>query len=171
MKNWVLGYLFVAVVISNVGFASSIDKEKIGFKGVFLGQSSEEACKIIQEKFPNEDYKYLNKDDKDELGRFITFTDQCKTKSISIYLDDEKKVESISYRHSAFGIEKMSLQKFAQLILDNAKWLPKLDYNDVKYQKYYYIDNVKLGFSIVISDLFGVTLKKEKIIVNRPNFN
>ena len=46
-----------------------------------------------------------------------------------------------------------------------------MDYNDLNYQKYYYIDNTKLGFSIEISDFLGVRLYKEKIIVNKPNFN
>jgi hypothetical protein len=98
-------------------------------------------------------------------------SDICETKSIMIFIDDEKKVKSISYRHSAFGIEEMPLKEFSQLILDNANWLPRLDYNDVNYQKYYYIDNTKLGFSIEISDFLGVRLYKEKIIVNKPNFN
>lgn len=151
-------------LFSSIGFSKSLSEAKIGFKGVYLEQDSNEACKIIKEKFSDEKYKFSKKDS--PYG-----SDICETKSIIIFIDDEKKVKSISYRHSAFGIEEMPLKEFSQLILDNAKWLPRLDYNDVNYQKYYYIDNTKLGFSIEISDFLGVRLYKEKIIVNKPNFN
>ncbi|MCD8541479.1 MAG: hypothetical protein LRY22_02285 [Aliarcobacter cryaerophilus] len=151
-------------LFSSIGFSKSLSEAKIGFKGVYLEQDSNEACKIIKEKFSDEKYKFSKKDS--PYG-----SDICETKSIMIFIDDEKKVKSISYRHSAFGIEEMPLKEFSQLILDNANWLPRLDYNDVNYQKYYYIDNTKLGFSIEISDFLGVRLYKEKIIVNKPNFN
>jgi hypothetical protein len=164
LKKIILGYFFVVCLFSSIGFSKSLSEAKIGFKGVYLEQDSNEACKIIKEKFSDEKYKFSKKDS--PYG-----SDICETKSIMIFIDDEKKVKSISYRHSAFGIEEMPLKEFSQLILDNANWLPRLDYNDVNYQKYYYIDNTKLGFSIEISDFLGVRLYKEKIIVNKPNFN
>lgn len=164
MKKIILGYFLAMCLFSNIGFTKSLDEAKIGLKGVYLEQDSNEACKIIKDKFSNEKYEFSKKDSPYS-------SDICKTKSIMIFIDDEKKVKSISYRHSAFGIEEMPLKEFSQLILDNANWLPRLDYNDVNYQKYYYIDNTKLGFSIEISDFLGVRLYKEKIIVNKPNFN
>lgn len=164
MKKIILGYFLAMCLFSNIGFTKSLDEAKIGLKGVYLEQDSNEACKIIKDKFSDEKYKFSKKDS--PYG-----SDICETKSIMIFIDDEKKVKSISYRHSAFGIEEMPLKEFSQLILDNANWLPRLDYNDVNYQKYYYIDNTKLGFSIEISDFLGVRLYKEKIIVNKPNFN
>jgi hypothetical protein len=164
LKKIILGYFLAMCLFSNIGFTKSLDEAKIGLKGVYLEQDSNEACKIIKEKFSDEKYKFSKKDS--PYG-----SDICETKSIMIFIDDEKKVKSISYRHSAFGIEEMPLKEFSQLILDNANWLPRLDYNDVNYQKYYYIDNTKLGFSIEISDFLGVRLYKEKIIVNKPNFN
>jgi hypothetical protein len=164
LKKIILGYFFVVCLFSSIGFSKSLSEAKIGFKGVYLEQDSNEACKIIKDKFSDEKYKFSKKDS--PYG-----SDICETKSIMIFIDDEKKVKSISYRHSAFGIEEMPLKEFSQLILDNANWLPRLDYNDVNYQKYYYIDNTKLGFSIEISDFLGVRLYKEKIIVNKPNFN
>jgi hypothetical protein len=164
LKKIILGYFFVVCLFSSIGFSKSLSEAKIGFKGVYLEQDSNEACKIIKEKFSDEKYKFSKK--YSPYG-----SDICETKSIMIFIDDEKKVKSISYRHSAFGIEEMPLKEFSQLILDNANWLPRLDYNDVNYQKYYYIDNTKLGFSIEISDFLGVRLYKEKIIVNKPNFN
>ena len=164
MKKIILGYFLAMCLFSNIGFTKSLDEAKIGLKGVYLEQDSNEACKIIKDKFSNEKYEFSKKDS--PYG-----SDICETKSIMIFIDDEKKVKSISYRHSAFGIEEMPLKEFSQLILDNVSWLPRLDYNDVNYQKYYYIDNTKLGFSIEISDFLGVRLYKEKIIVNKPNFN
>jgi hypothetical protein len=164
LKKIILGYFLAMCLFSNIGFTKSLDEAKIGLKGVYLEQDSNEACKIIKDKFSDEKYKFSKKDS--PYG-----SDICETKSIMIFIDDEKKVKSISYRHSAFGIEEMPLKEFSQLILDNANWLPRLDYNDVNYQKYYYIDNTKLGFSIEISDFLGVRLYKEKIIVNKPNFN
>jgi len=164
LKKIILGYFLAMCLFSNIGFTKSLDEAKIGLKGVYLEQDSNEACKIIKDKFSNEKYEFSKKDS--PYG-----SDICETKSIMIFIDDEKKVKSISYRHSAFGIEEMPLKEFSQLILDNANWLPRLDYNDVNYQKYYYIDNTKLGFSIEISDFLGVRLYKEKIIVNKPNFD
>ena len=132
MKKIILGYFLAMCLFSNIGFTKSLDEAKIGLKGVYLEQDSNEACKIIKEKFSDEKYKFSKKDS--PYG-----SDICETKSIMIFIDDEKKVKSISYRHSAFGIEEMPLKEFSQLILDNANWLPRLDYNDVNYQKYYYI--------------------------------
>ncbi len=164
MKKIILGYFLAMCLFSNIGFTKSLDEAKIGLKGVYLEQDSNEACKIIKDKFSNEKYEFSKKDS--PYG-----SDICKTKSITIFIDDEKKVNSISYRPSAFGIEEMSLKEFSQLILDNVSWLPRLDYYDGKYEKYYYIDNTKLGFSIEINTFFGVRLSKEKVIVNKPNFD
>ncbi|MCT7538595.1 hypothetical protein N5T82_01900 [Aliarcobacter cryaerophilus] len=164
MKKIILGYFLAMCLFSNIGFTKSLDEAKIGLKGVYLEQDSNEACKIIKDKFSNEKYEFSKKDS--PYG-----SDICKTKSIMIFIDDEKKVKSISYRPSAFGIEEMSLKEFSQLILDNVSWLPRLDYYDGKYEKYYYIDNIKLGFSIEINTFFGVRLSKEKVIVNKPNFD
>lgn len=164
MKKIILGYFLAMCLFSNIGFTKSLDEAKIGLKGVYLEQDSNEACKIIKDKFSNEKYEFSKKDS--PYG-----SDICKTKSIMIFIDDEKKVNSISYRPSAFGIEEMSLKEFSQLILDNVSWLPRLDYYDGKYEKYYYIDNIKLGFSIEINTFFGVRLSKEKVIVNKPNFD
>ncbi|MCT7545227.1 hypothetical protein N5T80_02720 [Aliarcobacter cryaerophilus] len=164
MKKIILGYFLAMCLFSNIGFTKSLDEAKIGLKGVYLEQDSNEACKIIKDKFSNEKYEFSKKDS--PYG-----SDICETKSIMIFIDDEKKVNSISYRPSAFGIEEMSLKEFSQLILDNVSWLPRLDYYDGKYEKYYYIDNTKLGFSIEINTFFGVRLSKEKVIVNKPNFD
>ncbi len=164
MKKIILGYFLAMCLFSNIGFTKSLDEAKIGLKGVYLEQDSNEACKIIKDKFSNEKYEFSKKDS--PYG-----SDICETKSIMIFIDDEKKVNSISYRPSAFGIEEMSLKEFSQLILDNVSWLPRLDYYDGKYEKYYYIDNIKLGFSIEINTFFGVRLSKEKVIVNKPNFD
>jgi len=164
LKKIILGYFLAMCLFSNIGFTKSLDEAKIGLKGVYLEQDSNEACKIIKDKFSNEKYEFSKKDS--PYG-----SDICETKSIMIFIDDEKKVNSISYRPSAFGIEEMSLKEFSQLILDNVSWLPRLDYYDGKYEKYYYIDNIKLGFSIEINTFFGVRLSKEKVIVNKPNFD
>jgi hypothetical protein len=91
LKKIILGYFFVVCLFSSIGFSKSLSEAKIGFKGVYLEQDSNEACKIIKEKFSDEKYKFSKKDS--PYG-----SDICETKSIMIFIDDEKKVKSISYR-------------------------------------------------------------------------
>ena len=62
MKKIILGYFFVVCLFSSIGFSKSLSEAKIGFKGVYLEQDSNEACKIIKEKFSDEKYKFSKKD-------------------------------------------------------------------------------------------------------------
>ncbi|MFX4282755.1 hypothetical protein ACOL3J_10805 [Aliarcobacter butzleri] len=158
IKN-LLYYFFIIIIFNNICFAISLNEAKIGFKGIYLGQNAIEACKVLQEKFSSEKYVYIKKGELDEL-RLVSSINSCKTKSVFIAINEDNKVERIIFYSSAFGVEKMPLEEFAKLIINNTNWLPKLDYrDDIKYfEGYYYTDDKELGFEIRIGSRLDIQL-------------
>lgn len=191
LKGFKVGFMRKTKIVSLIlmmstsAFASDIN---VGVKGIYIGQSGDDACKIIEKNFQQgtfvdkKEHDYPDQYEPTNRMGIVIASRVCYryldpfSELLLVTMDSNNRVEAIEASYRAFGVKKMAIEKFAQLFVDNYDWVDSLEYGEDSLlgRGYYeHTDNKKLGYKLTIN---GSTVRVKKVSVekpvnNNPSFN